>query len=327
MRRSHCPARMDELARGWAEATLTRQLVRAAKPASSPLLPTPRRPLWILLACGFYVASVFAMAGRWRAVLRPVAPLVSQTDAFQAMVVGFAASMVVPARGGELARAEWLGRRMGLPRATILGSILLDHLVNATGLFTAIALLPLVLDFPAWLNSGIAVTLGLFAIAGGVVFFARPRPGAPALGGTSVPQGKVAAAVGGFLARARLGLTAAGDRRALTRSYGASLVAWLLEVMVVVCALEAFGIDLPVGVAVLVLVAVNVAMAVPFAPPANFGTVEVGATLALLEYGVSKEHALAFALVYHLLQILPIGVGGLVLASRSLLHRVPVAEN
>jgi uncharacterized membrane protein YbhN (UPF0104 family) len=283
-------------------------------------------PLWIALACAVYLSAVFAMAGRWRAVLRPLAPLVSQTEAFQGMVVGFATSIVVPARGGELARAEWLGRRTGLPRATILGSILLDHIVAATGLFTTVAFLPLVLDFPAWLNSGIALALGVFATAVGLVFFVRPRPGRPALGGTSVPQGKVVAAVGGFLARARLGLTAVSDRRALARSYGAALVAWLLEILVVYCALRAFDIQVPLGVSALVLVGVNVAMVVPFAPPANFGTVEVGATLALLEYGVSKEHALAFALVYHLLQVLPIGVGGLVLASRTLLQPVPVPQ-
>jgi predicted dehydrogenase/uncharacterized membrane protein YbhN (UPF0104 family) len=277
-------------------------------------------PLWVSLASAVYLASVFAMAGRWRAVLRPLAPLVSQAEAFRAMVVGFAASIVVPARGGELARAEWLGQRMGMPRATILGSIVLDHLVNATGLFTAIAVLPLLLDTPAWLDSGIWLALALFAAAMGLVFFARPKPGSPALGGTSVPRGRVAAAVGGFLARARLGLTAVSDRRALGRSYGASLVAWLLEILVVFAALRAFDIQVPTGVSVLVLVAVNVAMIVPFAPPANFGTVEVGATLALLEYGVSKERALAFALVYHLLQIVPIGVGGLVLASRSLIQ-------
>jgi uncharacterized protein (TIRG00374 family) len=283
-------------------------------------------PLWIALACGMYLASVLAMAGRWRAVLRPVAPLVSQREAFHAMVVGFATSIVVPARGGELARAEWLGRSTGLPRATILGSILLDHLVAATGLFTAVALLPLVLDLPRWLSSGIALALGVFASAVGVVLFVRPRPGMPSLGGTSVPRGRVKAAVAGFLARARLGLTALSDRGALVRSYATSLAAWVLEVLVVFATLRAFDIRLPLGVSLLVLVAVNMAMVVPFAPPANFGTVEVGATLALLEYGVSKEHALAFALVYHLLQILPIGVGGLVLASRSLLQPAPALE-
>jgi predicted dehydrogenase/uncharacterized membrane protein YbhN (UPF0104 family) len=281
------------------------------------------RPLWISLACVAYLGAVYGMAGRWRAVLRPIAPLASQADAFQAMVVGFATSIVVPARGGELARAEWLGRRTGLPRASILGSILLDHVVAAAGLFTAVGALPLLLDLPAWLSSGIALALGVFAAALAVVFVARPRPGAPALGGTALPGSPASTLVGGFLARARLGLTAASDWRALTRSYAASLATWLLEVLVVFAALRAFDIRLPPGVSVLVLVAVNVAMVVPFAPPANFGTVELGATVALLEYGVPKDRALAFALVYHVLQLLPIGVGGLVLASRTLLQPAP----
>ena len=73
---------------------------------------------------------------------------------------------------------------------------------------------------------GIALALGVFATAVGLVFFVRPRPGRPALGGTAIPKGTLAAAVGGFLARARLGLTAVSDRRALARSYGAALVAW-----------------------------------------------------------------------------------------------------
>jgi uncharacterized protein (TIRG00374 family) len=283
-------------------------------------------PLWISLACVVYLASVFVMAGRWRAVLRPLAPLVSQKEAFQAMVVGFAASMVVPARGGELARAEWLGRRAGLPRATVLGSILLDHLVAASGLFTAVALLPFLLGLPGWLHSGIWLALGVFAVALGFVLVLRPKAGMPALGGTALPQGRVAAAVAGFLARARLGLTAMGDRRAIARAYGTALVAWFLETCVVYFALRAFHIQVSPGTSLLVLVAINMAMVVPFAPPANFGTVEVGAILALMEFGVPKENALAFALVYHILQVIPIGVGGLALASRSLLTTVPVPE-
>lgn len=284
-------------------------------------------PFWIAFASALYMASVFAMAGRWRQVLRPLAPLVSQQEAFKAMVVGFAASIVVPARGGELARAEWLGRRTGLPRATILGSILLDHVVAASGLFTAVALLPLLLDLPAWLASGIWLALGVFAVAVGLVVALRPKAGMPFLGGTSLPPGRVAEAVAGFLARARLGLTAMGDRPALARAYGVSLAAWFLETGVVYFTLHAFHLRVSAGESLLVLVAINMAMVVPFAPPANFGTVELGAILALLEFGVPKEKAVAFALVYHLLQVIPIGIGGLTLASRSLLAAVPVPES
>jgi uncharacterized membrane protein YbhN (UPF0104 family) len=242
------------------------------------------------------------------------------------MIVGFAASLVVPARGGELARAEWLGRRTGLPRATILGSILLDHIVNATGLFTAVLLLPFLLRLPGWLHSGIQLALVFFAVAVALVAALRPRAGMPSLNATGLPGGRVTAAVTGFLARARLGLTALGDRRALARSYAASLLSWSLELLVVGCALQAFDIRVPAGASLLVLVAVNVAMAVPFAPPANLGTVEIGAILALAEYGVPKEQALAFGLVYHLLQIIPIGIGGLALTSRSLLNPAPVPQ-
>jgi uncharacterized membrane protein YbhN (UPF0104 family) len=79
-------------------------------------------------------------------------------------------------------------------------------------------------------------------------------------------------------------------------------------------------------VSLLVLMAVNLALVVPFAPPANLGSLEVGATLALMESGVPKERALAFALVYHLLQVIPIGFAGLSLASRTLLRAAPAPK-
>ncbi len=82
-------------------------------------------------------------------------------------------------------------------------------------------------------------------------------------------------------------------------------------------AMRAVGLNLPVAAAILVLLAVNLALALPFAPPGNLGTLEWGATLALLGFGVSKEQALAFGLVYHFLQILPIGLLGLLFAGGS----------
>jgi glycosyltransferase AglD len=284
-------------------------------------------PLWVTLAAAVNLGAIYAMAGRWQALLHPVAPLVSRLEAFKAMIMGFAVSIVVPARAGELARAEWLGRRTGLPRATILGSIVLDHLVNAAGMFCGIAVLPLILDLPGWLHAGIWLALVVFAAAGSVVFALRPRAGLPTPDGAAASGGRAGAGVTGFLARARLGLVALHDRRALARSLGASAVAWVLEMGVVSLTLWAFGIHAPFGVSLLVLMAVNLALVVPFAPPANLGTLELGATLALMECGVPKGQALAFALVYHFLQMIPIGVGGLVIAGRSLLRGVPVPQS
>jgi uncharacterized membrane protein YbhN (UPF0104 family) len=120
----------------------------------------------------------------------------------------------------------------------------------------------------------------------------------------------------------RQGLGAIHRPKALSLSLGASLISWTLEINVTALAMRAVGLDLPFSAAFLVLVAVNLALAVPFAPPGNLGTLEVGATLALLGFGVAKEQALAFGIVYHLLQVVPVGICGIVFAARNLDGRV-----
>jgi uncharacterized membrane protein YbhN (UPF0104 family) len=110
-------------------------------------------------------------------------------------------------------------------------------------------------------------------------------------------------------------------------SLGASLLAWGLEINVTSLSMRAVGFHLPIAAAIVVLIAVNLALAFPFAPPGNLGTLELGATLALVEFGIPKEQALAFALCYHLLQVIPVGIIGFVLITRGFgLGTRPVAE-
>jgi uncharacterized protein (TIRG00374 family) len=283
-------------------------------------------PAWILVAALVNMAAIYAMAGRWLAVLRPLSRAVTWTEAFKSMIVGFTVSTVVPARAGELARAEWLGRRVGLPRVTILSSIVLDHLVNAVGMFAGIAAMPLFFDIPGWLRPGIVLALVVFGAATLAVLFLRPRVGASPTGQGAETEGRVRSLLNRFLDHARGGLSAARDRRALGLSLAASLVAWTLEIYVILLTLRAFGLHLPLGASFLALMAVNLALVVPFAPPANLGTLEVGAMLALMEFGVPKEQALAIAITYHVLQIIPIGVAATLFGGLAVLNPAATPE-
>ncbi|HYV96148.1 MAG TPA: flippase-like domain-containing protein [Gemmatimonadaceae bacterium] len=304
---------MLALAAGWIGHDIDWTDLRAAISSISAL--------WVALAVLINLGAVYAMAGRWRALLQPLTPFMTQMEAYKAMLMGFAVSTIVPARAGEFARAEWLARRTGLPRAAIFGSIVLDALVNAVGLFILIAILPLIVHFPAWARSGIWLAVVVFGIAAAGVFLLRPKAGQPVPASSERTDSKFGAVTAGFLSRARLGLAAVEDQWALAKSFAMSGVAWALEICVVLCTLRAFHLHVPIGTSLLILMAVNVALVVPFAPPANLGSLEVGATLALMESGVPKETALAFALVYHLLQVIPIGFAGLGLASQSLLPK------
>jgi uncharacterized protein (TIRG00374 family) len=284
-------------------------------------------PGWIVLAAIVNLMAVYAMAGRWLAILVPLSPLVTWAEAFKATLMGFAVSTVVPARAGELARADWLARKTGLPRVSILGSIILDSLVNGLGILCGLACLPLFIEIPAWLRPGAALVVGVFAAAASAVFLLRPRPAGVTSHATPESRGRIGSAVYRAIEHARQGMTAVRSRRALGLSFASSLVAWALEFCVVMCTQQAFDLHVPALATALVLLAVNLALIVPFAPPANLGMIEVGATLALMEFGVPKERALAFALWYHLLQLVPIGIAGLLLGSHSLLRSTPVPHS
>jgi uncharacterized protein (TIRG00374 family) len=274
------------------------------------------RPGWLALAAAVNLVVLGFQATRWLALVRPLSSAATLGQAFKAMVVGYTVSTVVPARAGELARIEWLGRYTGLSRMSIVGSVLLDQLVNAAGLLAGVALLPLLLPVPLWMRPGGWFALALF-VAGAMTVFAlspvqqvvprdvKPRGGLPFKG------------ISSFLGKVRTGLVASRDPRALGVSLGASLVAWGLEINVTNISMRAFGLHLPLTASILVLIAVNLALAFPFAPPGNIGTLELGATLALVEFGVPKEQALAFAICYHLLQVVPIGLLGFGLMSRA----------
>jgi uncharacterized protein (TIRG00374 family) len=271
-------------------------------------------PMWIALAAIVNFGALLFQAMRWLAVVRPLSRIATLAQSFRAIIVGYTVSMVIPARAGELARAHYLGLRTGLSRATLLGSIVLDHLVDAAGLLTGLALLPFFMGVPDWVRAGSWIIFGLFVVVSMLVAALRPR----ADGSTTPPGGLLRLRrFSNLLLKVQHGLTGARQPRALVKAYGASLVGWTLEVNVVALALKAVGVELPMAAAFLVLAAVNLALVFPVAPPGNLGTVELGATLALVEVGVPKEKALAFAICYHMLQLIPIAVMGVFFAGRS----------
>jgi uncharacterized protein (TIRG00374 family) len=270
------------------------------------------RPGWLALAVLLNLVAVCFQAGRWLALLRPLLPGATLGSAFKAMVVGTAVSAVVPARAGELARIQWFARRTGLARASIAGSIVLDYVVNAVGLLLGLAVLPYFLPVPAWIRRSIVGVLIAFAAAATLVLIVRPST-------AEVSPSRWRGRLSGLtraLVRARQGLAATNHPRALAGSILSSLGSWTLEVYVIAAAMKALAIVAPVSTAVVVLMAVNLALAIP-GPPGNIGTLELGATVALVGFGVAKEKALALGVVYHLLQLVPIGLLAMLFVSRA----------
>ena len=254
-------------------------------------------PLLLAALGGLILMALQAL--RWWVVMQPVLPL-TYGQACRAMMVGFFFNVLLPARGGDLLRVQYLGRRTGISRARLLGTEIVDFWSDKWGWVAAFPLVCLLGAPPSWLFRALLV-IGGAVVGVGLLL---------ALMGSGVWRGPRMPA---WMGNLRDGFAASHWKRLLAVETLIAPLPWLWETLVIALAGHALGLDLTPMQAFAALTAFNVATAVP--SPGNAGSFEAGGTLALAAFGVDKETALAFIFLYHLTQVLPGFVGGvLVLA-------------
>jgi uncharacterized membrane protein YbhN (UPF0104 family) len=264
------------------------------------------RPAWLVAAALANVLSLAAHSARWASVVAPAGGRVRYRDAFGALTAGFAVGAVLPARAGDLVRAHLLARRTtGLTTTATLAASGIDYVVGAAALLPLLGGLAELSPLPGWARHA-AGALAIAAAGGAVLAVAlarRARPGDPARAAT------------GLCARwekLRAGLSAARQPRSLARSLGFAFCGWGAEVLIAFCALRAVGLAPGPGgvVAAALAVVATTASNVVAVSPGNAGPFELATVLALGGAGVEREPALAFALLYHLVHLVPVGLIG-----------------
>ena len=107
---------------------------------------------------------------------------------------------------------------------------------------------------------------------------------------------------------------AEGMRQLFTRQrllpiWGYSAAAWICAFAINVSIMYGMNIDAPMAVAVLLTCTTNLAMLIP-SSPGYIGVFHAAATLVLLPFGVGASEALSFAIVAHLVNVVPVSLIG-----------------
>jgi uncharacterized membrane protein YbhN (UPF0104 family) len=95
----------------------------------------------------------------------------------------------------------------------------------------------------------------------------------------------------------------------------------MLSILVVYFVTLAFHMHLPFAASVLVMVAIGLSMILP-APPAAVGVFEGATLIALRAYHVAHSTALSYAVVLHLVNLVPFLAVGVLLLHYNARHRV-----
>ncbi len=264
-------------------------------------------PRWIAALLLFVVLDVLLRAVRWRVLLSPLAAVPYSTT-LASLLVGYLANNVLPARLGEVVRSHDLGTRTGLSRPMILGTIVIERVVDTMVVVSIAAIAILVLSVRGIVASAVLVGFALTAllvVGVAVGIYAHRLPGADRLRTFLARWPRVRE----ILVRLRDGLSVASNARAMVVAVVLSLGSWTCTVLAFAAAAQAVGVEPTIGQAALLAAGTNLATAIP-AGPGYIGTFELAVVTIATSVGIDREAALAFGLLVHLATLLVTSVGG-----------------
>ena len=266
----------------------------------SPQLPDSSEGYAWLVAALAAITVNFGLRGwRWHLILRHAAIPHRQRDAYGLTMVGYMGNNVLPARGGELLKIGLLGQRTSARRREILGTVLVERVLDAA---VAVALLALLtwagVDGAPGGRGGAALALaGLGALGGAVALYLRLRR-----------RGRFDR----FAATIR---PVAGALKLLTRPQGValgllSLAIWTIDGLSFLVIARAVGVELDPLAATGVVVLASLASAIP-AAPGYVGTFDAGMLLGLHAADVTGGDAVGVLLLARFIYFVPATLVGL----------------
>lgn len=271
---------------------------------------------WILLALLLNVVSTLFRALSWRLTISQALPREHQprlVHVFSSFGVGLLANAVIPGRLGELARVATLRRHLpDAPHgtsATLVGTVFAHRLFDLVPASILVIWVLLTAEVPHWavVSFMIAALVGfaLFTMA----FLGARRHNRPVM---SEGMGGVRHLIG----MGRVGLSVLNAPVPLAGAIFLQCLGWLMQLLAVYVAMQAFEIDAPLPAAGLVLVLMNIATIVPLWP-GNVGLVQAAVALPLRNYGVAYATGFAYGIVLQAIEMAT-GVGlGLIAIARE----------
>lgn len=265
------------------------------------------------------LVSALFRAYRWR-ILLPTEQPVRVRDCFDATILGFTGNFLMPLRAGELVRPWAMSRWQPVPFTSALASIVVERVFDAFSLVVLLGVCLLRFDNapPAVLTGArVIATAFLTLLALMLVGYFLPGPiesflhkVSRRLFGRRSPKlaDRINRLITGLLGGFR-GISSGRDLvivLALSAAVWLSMAAWYQAVLM------GFGQSDTFWAGMLLNITIAVAVAAPSAP-GYVGTFQAGCILGLsIMLGQTREFAVAYSLVAHILQFLVVVIAGLI---------------
>jgi glycosyltransferase 2 family protein len=267
----------------------------------------------VALMVGTVLLDVAARGARWRALLAPIR-LIAYPRVLGYTYLGYLANNVLPARLGELVRSHALGEGEGVSRTTVLGTVVVERIVDTVIVVALAAIAVVLLDVGGVASTAVALGaafVGVLLIGLVVAVVSHRLPGADRMT-AMVERFPLVFELG---RRLREGLAVVSRPGTLAAALGYSALAWIFSILTFVVGGRAIGVELSFLEGALLSSGVALATIVP-SGPGYLGTFELTAVGIATQFGVGANEAFAMALLVHAMILFVTSVGGAIAALR-----------
>lgn len=260
---------------------------------------------------------------RWWILLK-AAGAPSLSLAMKATVAGAGLNNVLVANGGEAARVVFVTRATGLPSAKVLATVALDRVFDPVGFIALLVWGFLAFQLPSEIEQFRIPVIATAIVILFVLIWLSVKASKPVDNGIA---GVATSTSSHWKDKTRAWLKELGTsmNNLLSGPRVIPLVlltflAWLSQLVTFALAASAAHESLPLSASVVALLLVNLSLVVR-PTPGNVGLFQVAYLLAIADYGVTKEKAIAISLLIQTIQIIPVTLAGIALAPEFIFKR------
>jgi uncharacterized protein (TIRG00374 family) len=276
---------------------------------------------WVAPALALYGGGLFLRVIRWHSLLSALAR-VSRSRVAEALLVGYAFNNLLPARLGELVRADYAKQRLGITRSAVLGSIVVERLLDALVVVLCLSGGLLVLSLAARqplpegfetlrlisLLGALATVLVLLSVGG--VFWVRRR---------AFPLPAPLQRLIADLSEGLRTFSGVGTLQLLLLSGGV----WLLEGGAMWSVVRSLDVNLGVAQSAVLLGAASLSTLVPTAP-GYLGSYQFAFALTLSTFGFSMATGIVAASIAQVFLLGSVTLAGVAIYTLRSFHRLVV---
>jgi len=273
----------------------------------------------VLCGVGVIIVTALVKAWRWQHLFYPAKERPTFRASLIALMITQFVNSVISSQVGELARIYHINKSSQISKACVLGTIVIEKSLEI--LFTILSVLVILpwVILPDEFDNLILILGGTTVLLLGILYLLAYQSAVILHFIETLFPAKIGRKITTIISSCLQGLAVLHSRQATVEQLIASSVIAILYVATPFFLFSAF--DLPYTLADAALLNLGVIFTVSVAPgPAQIGVFELAVITLLtrLDYSVDQSTLLSYAIIYHLVVILPpITLGGIAVFGRN----------